>query len=207
MNLDLPCIQWQGHIAKNGYGKFNGKLVHRVAYEAVYGPIPDGMTIDHVCHTVALQNGTCESSVCLHRSCVEVEHMEIVSQGVNSLRGGSPAALNSRKTHCPRGHPYNESNTFIDTNGHRNCRICHFDRQHPPGARPNQKRFKGQTASGYKGVYQNTNNRWQAVIRIDGKTVCLGTYDTIEEAAIVYNNKAVEAHGENAILNDIRGVV
>ena len=44
---------WLFHGAKvNGYGQIsvNGKmqLAHRVAYELLVGPIPEGMSLDHV---------------------------------------------------------------------------------------------------------------------------------------------------------------
>lgn len=50
--------------------------------------------------------------------------MEIVTRGENALRGNGPMALNARKTHCPKGHPYDEVNTYIDPKGKRRCRIC-----------------------------------------------------------------------------------
>jgi hypothetical protein len=27
-------------------------------------------------------------------------------------------------THCPKGHPYDEENTYVDKRGKRNCREC-----------------------------------------------------------------------------------
>jgi hypothetical protein len=30
----------------------------------------------------------------------------------------------SEKEHCPQLHPYNEINTYITPDGHRECRIC-----------------------------------------------------------------------------------
>lgn len=60
----------------------------------------------------------------------------------------------------------------------------------------------------YKGVYKIPSGRYQA--KISNKTdlgrtqICIGTYDTPEEAAIAYNNKAIELHGEYAGLNEIR---
>lgn len=60
----------------NGYtlGTHRGKqrLAHRIAYERVYGPIPDGKVIDHTCG---------------QRACVNPEHLEPVSQAVNIRRG------------------------------------------------------------------------------------------------------------------------
>lgn len=46
------CWEWQGKTRPDGYGilSFRGRpyqRAHRVAYELIYGPIPDGL---HVCH-------------------------------------------------------------------------------------------------------------------------------------------------------------
>src|SRR5512134_3040927 len=34
------------------------------------------------------------------------------------------AAKRRAATHCKRGHPWNEENTYISPNGKRNCRAC-----------------------------------------------------------------------------------
>lgn len=31
---------------------------------------------------------------------------------------------NGAKTECPAGHPYNETNTYVDRKGSRRCRAC-----------------------------------------------------------------------------------
>jgi hypothetical protein len=99
--------------SKGQYGAFSyeGKLQpsHRVIWKMTVGPIPAGLTIDHLCKVTLCQN---------------VDHMELVTRGENSLRGDGPAGLNSRKTECPRGHPYDDKNTIIDRHGHRACRLC-----------------------------------------------------------------------------------
>ena len=33
-----------------------------------------------------------------------------------------------KKTHCPQGHPYNEENTYFDSNGWRVCKTCRIKR-------------------------------------------------------------------------------
>lgn len=43
-----------------------------------------------------------------------------------------------------------------------------------------------------------SNKRWQAQIRVDGKNLYLGRFDTAEEAHAVYAKKAREIHGEFA---------
>jgi hypothetical protein len=102
-----PCLLWQRRINHAGYGQISHSCgrpghppvgncsgttrAHRLAYELFVGPIPFGQTVDHVCR---------------NRRCVNVLHMEIVTQRVNTLRGDGPSALNARKTSCPRGHAY-----------------------------------------------------------------------------------------------------
>jgi hypothetical protein len=59
--------------------------------------------------------------------------------------------------------------------------------------------------SGFKGVYfvAGKTNRWRAEIERDRTRYRLGCFNTPEEAAIAYNNKAIELHGEFAKLNEI----
>lgn len=56
--------------------------------------------------------------------------------------------------------------------------------------------------SGFKGVHLN-KNRWVAAIWSENKIYYLGRFKTKEEAAIIYNKKATELHGEFAKLNKI----
>lgn len=113
------CLRWTG-AKTDGYGQiqFNGRLTfaHRIAYELKRGPIPAGLTIDHLCRV---------------RACVNPDHMEAVTTRVNTLRSPTAVtAVNSRKTHCRRGHPYTPENTWlrVRNDGHgkteRWCREC-----------------------------------------------------------------------------------
>lgn len=113
------CWPWTGALSPKGYGKFRGadgrtKQAHRVAYELAVGPIPAGMTIDHV-----------RSRGCIHRHCVNPAHLEPVTMGVNVLRGEGPSAQHARATHCPQGHAYSGKNLYVrPSNGGRECRTC-----------------------------------------------------------------------------------
>lgn len=42
---------------------------------------------------------------------------------LDSVRNGTHAW--ATKTHCPKGHPYDEANTILKAGGRRNCRECH----------------------------------------------------------------------------------
>ena len=67
--LTTPCTQWQGIIAKDGYGrkwitKEDGKKnwypAHRWIYEQAHGKLPKDLVVRHLCH---------------NRSCVNLEHL------------------------------------------------------------------------------------------------------------------------------------
>lgn len=117
VNKTESCWEWSGGKSPAGYGTFSIRdtdplYAHRVAYEALVGPIPSGLDLDHLCR---------------NRGCVNPAHLEPVTRKVNILRGESIMAKNARKTHCRRGHEFTPENTRIRANG-RNCRAC--DRIH-----------------------------------------------------------------------------
>lgn len=57
--------------------------------------------------------------------------------------------------------------------------------------------------SGYKGVYPTigTNGRWSAATYFNSKQIYIGSFATPEEAAMAYDEKAVELFGEFARKN------
>lgn len=104
------CWNWTRTQSNLGYGYFyairgGGLLAHRVSWEYHVGPVPYGMSLDHLCR---------------NPSCVRPDHLEPVTHRENVLRGVSFAAKHAKKTACPEGHPYDA----LDTKGRRMCRPC-----------------------------------------------------------------------------------
>jgi len=117
------CWPWSGKLV-DGYGKveWGGKWcgTHRVAYELTVGPIPDGLELDHLCHTRDSECAGGES--CLHRRCANPAHLEPVTGRENWRRGLSPHAKANRQTHCAKGHEFTAENTVVYPN--RSQRVC-----------------------------------------------------------------------------------
>ncbi|KAE7999403.1 hypothetical protein FH972_003836 [Carpinus fangiana] len=72
-----------------------------------------------------------------------------------------------------------------------------------PNPRPNQQSFP--EVKKYRGVRQRPWGRWAAEIRdpLQRTRIWLGTYDTAEEAAMVYDRAAIRIRGPHALTNFI----
>lgn len=91
-------------------GRTHMRLGHRVAWEAHHGAIPAGLTVDHICR---------------NRRCINVDHLRLLPNQENARNNGM-----ARRTHCPAGHPYDDTNTYVrPATGHRKCRACSTERR------------------------------------------------------------------------------
>jgi hypothetical protein len=111
------CWLWTGSRTRNGYGQMSVgnkmKKVHRIAWEMLRWPVPDGLSLDHLCRV---------------RHCVRPSHLEPVDHRTNVLRGEGISAVNAQKTHCTHGHEFTPENTMLRRRGGRDCRVCHQER-------------------------------------------------------------------------------
>ena len=127
------------------------QALHQEVWKAEHGPIPVGCHIHHADGDVL--NNRLENLVCLTKTAHDAEHSE--GRAANGRSEKQLAHLASirvltvawhrsdagrewhrahaknsiqkvRKTHCPRGHAYDEANTYITpSTGGRICRECH----------------------------------------------------------------------------------
>jgi len=107
------CWTWQGRMFPNGYGDTAwapNRYAHRWSYEHFVGPIPEGLTLDHLCRNTR---------------CVNPAHLDPVTHRENILRSPiAPAAVNARKTHCKHGHSLADARRSGPDGRHRHCRMC-----------------------------------------------------------------------------------
>lgn len=122
INHKTGCWNWTGATIKNrGYGAFRYKrqtvMVHRIMFAWRIGPIPlgRGRTVPVLDHFV-----------CDNPRCANPEHLRIVFQRENVLRGSNPPANNARKIYCSRGHKLPEFPNEIYGNNRmgRRCVEC-----------------------------------------------------------------------------------
>lgn len=105
------CWIWTAARLATGYGlwhppKASGRkmgVAHRFAFEAMVGPIPEGLQLDHLCRTPG---------------CVKPTHLEPVTHQENQLR------RRGVKDECRQGHDLNAANKYIRADGSYQCRAC-----------------------------------------------------------------------------------
>jgi hypothetical protein len=136
--IEGACWIWTGALVK-GYGQFYAgpnaprRLIgaHRWSYEHHVGPIPEGLQLDHRCHSV---DRICVGGVaCTHRACVNPAHLEPVTAKTNIERVVPMARArrglhHTNKDRCPRDHEYSAENTYVRIRPgggiNRVCRTC-----------------------------------------------------------------------------------
>jgi hypothetical protein len=109
------CHIWCGSSTL-GYGqiKYKGRTVrvHRLIYRLHHKlrKLPKGLQIDHLC---------------CNKLCVNPRHLELVTPKQNLTRAANQiSTINSKKTHCLRGHPLTKENTRRNGSGSRVCIEC-----------------------------------------------------------------------------------
>jgi hypothetical protein len=131
------CWLWAGGRGQRGYGRFwyQGRMVpaHRMAWALEHAQVfPDDKGALHRC-----DNPPCVNPAHVFPGTPGDNLHDSIAKGrftprAFGLLGGrpiggpprGPAAVNAEKTHCFRGHPFDEANTYLRPSGARRCRAC-----------------------------------------------------------------------------------
>ena len=110
--VEGPCHLWTGPVNSSGYGTVTvdgrRQMAHRAAWEAEYGPIPDGHDLDHLCR---------------RRLCIAPAHLEPVTPSDNQRRKPT-RGRQMRGEVCAMGHPLTGANRVSGGE----CRRCSSSR-------------------------------------------------------------------------------
>lgn len=139
VRTESGCWLWVGPVMPTGYGNvtMDGRTTttHRAMYLLSGGTVEDGHVLDHLC---------CDASECIggrgciHRRCINPEHLEPVSNAENVSRG-----VRASRSHCRNGHEYTPENTGTHSGGGgRYCRKCRSN--------ANRRRYDRQKTIGHK---------------------------------------------------------
>ena len=161
------CFEWTGRTSIWGYGvigrwnpankKSDATGAHRYVYEGLFGPLPDGWEVDHLCSNKLCVNPQHLEAVpkaenvrrgqknrrydpklvCLHGHhkvlvsgewrCRECARLRAAEYKQRQKQRGGPRVANRDKTHCVNGHEYTPDNTWRSREGRRRCRTCMAD--------------------------------------------------------------------------------
>lgn len=105
---------YAGYKDPKGYARLNVKIdgvfknrgLHREMYISLVGEIPEGLVLDHLCR---------------NRCCINVEHLEPVTNAINIDRGDRPGLYTST---CNRGHKLAVVGTYKYKDGRQKCKAC-----------------------------------------------------------------------------------
>jgi len=114
------------------------------------------------------------------------------SQSVYAVRMGKKVSLHCAILDCPAAEPDHKNHLCFD-NRRENLRPC-------TSSQNKAHRRLRPGVSGYRGVHPR-GKRYFATIMVGGKSLSLGTYDTSEQAARVYDDAAQKYFGDFAMLN------
>lgn len=194
------CWVWEGSVDRSGYGTMasgetkNGRAtyvrVHRWSYEKSIGEIPEGLQINHRC---------------FNPPCVRPSHLNPVTHRQNIIEFGlsNAAFINKNRTHCKRGHLLSPDNLYIQANGSRICKQCHkvSGQEYRLRKKLGIKAIaKVANKTGYHGVSERNVRgvTWYIVTTgFEGRSITIGTFRDLEEAARAYDKRAFELHGES----------
>lgn len=118
---------------------------------------------------------------------------------VETNANGETIRLHRFLTDCPKGLSVDHDNHFRNDNRTQNLVVCTTQENNC-----NRTAYKKNKYNGVKGVQLTPSGKYSVTIRANKKAYCLGTFNTLKEAADAYDEAAVEYHGKFAHLNNYK---
>lgn len=155
------CWEWTGALDPiYPLAFFEGRTerVHRLMFAWLVSPVPRGIA--------ARRFGQLDHIGCNNKRCCNPVHLALVSQRENTIRAESPVGINSRKTHCKKGHLL----IAVPNRTQRDCRQCDSIRHKqrligPEGdkyrelGRINQQRYRNRKKLNHDGFLSSAIDR------------------------------------------------
>lgn len=139
---DQGCMLWLGYCTPRGYARIWDASTqrawrgHRLVYEMTVGAIPDGLTLDHDCHT---RDMSCPGGVtCIHRRCVNPSHLKPMTMAENYSLRRPPARppvvdVSLNREICANGHRLTPETVYVVPGGARKgkvtCYVCRIEQK------------------------------------------------------------------------------
>lgn len=107
------CWVWKGSTKGYGYGQFycpKSVKAHRYSWGIHNSKVSSKIFVLHRCD---------------NRLCVNPSHLFLGNNSDNMRDCAKKKRhINTKKTHCIRGHAFDSENTYFYPDGHRGCRAC-----------------------------------------------------------------------------------
>lgn len=141
VRTDQGCLLWLGYVDREtgyshiGYGTHRETFLgHRLVFDLAVRSLDPDEHVDHRCHNA--DRFCTGNATCLHRRCLEPDHLEAVTQAENNRRAAerarkTPGArwTNEMRGTCKKGlHPWIPENIKI-TERQELCAPCDRERQ------------------------------------------------------------------------------
>lgn len=128
MGFTTPCWVWLRGLNRGGYPTETDGMAHRLYYERLIGPIPEGLQLDHLCRITSCVNPAHLEPV----TCLENNHSSLAARGLIDA--------------CGKGHSLTPENVYVrpDGLGRGMCKTCRreADRRHSARRKENRRRVR-----------------------------------------------------------------
>lgn len=138
VDSETGCWVWNATKDRHGYGRYRGRMAHRVIWEIERGAVPYGLLLDHTCR---------------NRLCVNPSHLRPVDHKTNALENSvGIAAANAAKSECPKC----GGSFHTRPNGSRECKPCQraadkaWRAANPERVKATKKRWRDKVSRGQR---------------------------------------------------------